>query len=169
MANNFLELTHVLGESLDHEHKMAIEIHDWSWSIENRAPYRLQQSDATKQTSVAHITVEKWVDKATTSLTNYCANGKHIDEGIITCRKNAGESQVEFLIITLKHVKVEKVAWGGRGDPILGIPESVELSFLHFAIEYFAQHNATGELAGSNEFHFDLPEHKAQPAQPAKK
>jgi type VI secretion system secreted protein Hcp len=106
MANNFLELTHVLGESLDHEHKMAIEIHDWSWSIENRAPYRLQQSDATKQTSVAHITVEKWVDKATTTLTNYCANGKHIDEGIITCRKNAGESQVEFLIITLKHVKV---------------------------------------------------------------
>jgi type VI secretion system secreted protein Hcp len=162
MANNmFLKLTNILGESLDHAHKMEIEIFDFTWHLENHAPYRLQESDATRQTQVAHITIDKIVDKATTTLTNYCAHGKHISEGILTFRKNAGDDQVEYLKIILTDVKVEKVAWDVKGEH--GIKETVDLSFLKFKIKYETQKRG-GELAGLNEFDFDIPENKGQPA-----
>ena len=160
MANMFLALTNILGESLDLEHKMEIEIHEWRWGLENHAPYRLQENEATKQTSVHHITIEKMVDKASTTLANYCAHGKHIAEGTITCRKNDGDTKVEYLIIKLTDVKVESVNWGGRGEEHRGISETVDLSFLKFKIIYKVQ-KRDGSLAGPNEFEFDIPQQKA--------
>jgi type VI secretion system secreted protein Hcp len=161
MANMFLKLTKIHGESLDHVHKKEIEIYDWGWNISNQAPFRLQESEATRQTEVGHITIEKIVDKATTALTSHCAFGRHIPEGILTFRKNAGDSQVEYLQITLTDVKVEKVVWDVKGEH--GIKETVDLSFLKFKINYYTQHHL-GDLGGVHEVEFNVPEHKGQPA-----
>jgi type VI secretion system secreted protein Hcp len=165
MGNMFLKLTKIHGESRDHVHKHEIEIYDWTWHISNQAPFRLQDSEATRQTKVEHITIDKIVDKATTALTSHCAFGRHIPEGILTFRKNDGDSQVEYLQIILTDVKVEKVAWDVKGEH--GIKETVDLSFLKFKINYYAQKNE-GQLGGVHEVEFDVPEHKGQQA-PAKK
>ena len=166
MANMFLSLTNILGESLDHAHANEIEVHDWGWHLENHAPYRLSEKEATAQTQVNHITIDKAVDAATTTLTGYCAHGKHIPKGILTFRKNAGDSQAEYLKIILTDVKIEKVLWDAKGE--WGIKETVDLSFLKFRMSYSVQ-QAGGELGGVSEFEFDIPEQKAQPAQPGKK
>jgi type VI secretion system secreted protein Hcp len=161
MGNMFLKLTNFHGESLDHKHHGEIEIHDWGWKIENHAPFRLGE-DMAKQAQVDHITIDKFFDKSTTTLMDYCANGRQIPHGLITCRKNAGDSQVEFLKIKLTDVKIEKVDWSDKGDKNLGIREGVELSFLAFEIEYYRQNNVDGDLGGINSFHFVLPTHKGQ-------
>jgi|SRR5665213_2094553 type VI secretion system secreted protein Hcp len=160
-GNMFLALTNVLGESRDHAHKMEIEIHEWTWGLVNKAPFNLSKdSDATKQTSFGHLIISKMVDKATVTLANYCANGRHIAEGTVTCRKNDGETQVEYLKIKLTDVKVESVTWAGRGEETRGIPETVDLSFLKVKIIYEMQ-SQDGHLHGPNDFEFDLPEQKA--------
>ncbi len=41
MANMFLSLTNIHGESLDHVHAGEIEIHDWEWGMDNAASFRL--------------------------------------------------------------------------------------------------------------------------------
>jgi type VI secretion system secreted protein Hcp len=167
-GNMFLALTNILGESLDHDHKMEIEIFEWTWGMSNAAPYRLQESEAAKQTTFQNIVVTKMFDKASTTLMNYCANGKKIDEGTITCRKHDGERPVEYLKIKIFGVKVDSVTWGGRGEDIRGIPEVVNLSFLKFQVIYEVQRR-DGSLVGPNEFDFVIPEQKAAPAAAAKK
>jgi type VI secretion system secreted protein Hcp len=158
-GNMFLALTNILGESLDEHHKMEIEIHEWAWGLDNKAPYRLEESEAAKQTTVDHVVISKMFDKASVALVNYCANGRKIEEGTITCRKNDGDTKVEYLKIKLTGVKVESVKWPGRGEEIRGVPETVNLSFLEFKITYSMQ-SRDGHLFGPNEFDFVLPEQK---------
>jgi type VI secretion system Hcp family effector len=157
----FLALTNINGESRDHVHAGEIEIHDWEWGVDNAAPFRLEAEQAAKQTQFQHLTVHKMFDKASVTLMNYCAHGRKIDHGKITCRKNDGDNQVEFLKIILTDVKVDSVKWAPKGEEVRGIPESVELSFFHFKIVYETQIQ-DGSLSGKSEFEYDVPEEKAK-------
>ncbi len=154
MGNMFLKLTKIHGESRDHVHHKEIEIYDWTWNISNPAPIRLKDTEATRQTDVGHISIDKIVDKATTALTSHCVFGKNIPEGILTFRKNDGHNQVEYMQITLTEVKVEKISWDVKGEH--GIKETVDFSFLKFKINYYTQHN-DGDLGGVHEVEFGSP------------
>jgi type VI secretion system secreted protein Hcp len=168
MADMFLALTDVNGESLDEIHPREIEIHDWSWSVSNNAPFGLHNvAEATKAGSAAHITIHKMFDAASVTLMNLCAHGQHIAKGKITCRKNAGDDKVEYLKIELTDIKIEQVLWLGKGQELSGLPEQVELSFLRFKVIY-AMQIADGTLGGLNEFEFDIPQQKGQPAKHGK-
>ena len=123
MANMFLKLTNIHGKSRDHKHHGEIEIHDWDWGIENAASFRLEADKAAKQTQVDHVFVHKMFDRASPTLMNYCAYGRQIDEAVITCRKNDGDHQVEYLKIILTGVKVDGVKWAQKGEDPRGIPE----------------------------------------------
>jgi type VI secretion system secreted protein Hcp len=159
MANMFLALSNIPGESCDHVHAGEIEIHDWEWGVTNAAPYRLEAEDAAKQTVIHHLTIHKVFDKASVTLMNYCTNGKKIEHGKITCRKNDGDNQVEFLKIMLTGVKVDAVNWSLKGEEWRGRPETVELSFFHFKMIYETQIN-DGSLSGKSEFEHDIPKDK---------
>jgi len=115
---------------------------------------------ATKKGRLGPIVVTKVFDKASTTLMSYCANGRKIDEGTITCRKHAGERPVEYLKIKLRDVKVDSLKWQGRGEEGHVIPELVTLSFLHVEVIYDVQRR-DGSLVGHNEFEFDTADQKA--------
>src|SRR6185437_11066908 len=167
-GNMFLYLKNISGESMDEDYGDQIDIHEWIWSITNNAPLRLTGSDTnTAHTKVNHITISKMFDNASIALINYCVNGTHIPEGIITCVKYTGEDEEDFrdayLNIELTDVKIASVSWSGKGEETRGIPETVELAFLKFRITYQMQ-SQEGNLTGRNSFSFDLPEQKGKPA-----
>jgi type VI secretion system secreted protein Hcp len=170
MANNmFLKLKDITGESLDLDHPNEIEIHNWSWGLDNNASFRLRdEKSATPQTTVAPLTIDKMLDNATVPLVQYCAQGTHIAEGELVCRKNTGDKygseehhkkhQDEFWKIKLKDIKVLSVRWPGVAEEHR-IPETVELSFLSFTVFYQMQ-TQEGNLTGARHFPFDIPEQK---------
>ncbi len=141
---------------------MEIEIFEWTWSMNNPAPFRMGEDDAAKQTNINPIVVHKVFDKASTTLMSYCANGRKIEEGTITCRKHGGERDrpVEYLKIKLSDVKVDDINWVGRNEDPRGIPETVTLSFLVIEVIYDVQRR-DGSLVGHNEFQFDTAKLKA--------
>src|SRR5436309_103499 len=98
MANTFLKVTGVTGESLDFQHHGEIEVHDWQWGMANSASTKLSESDQAKQTAVDHLKIEKMFDNASVTLAKFCAWGKQIKEATLTCRKNDGDTKVEYLI-----------------------------------------------------------------------
>jgi len=73
----------------------------------------------------------KNVDSATPQLMLACAEGKHINEGLITVRK-AGEKHVEYLKIKLTDVLVSSSQSGGAGG--IQPQEQVTLNFAKFEI-----------------------------------
>lgn len=151
MANMFLALTNIQGESRDHIHQGEIEVHDWDWGMHNKASFRLKADEAAQHTKIEHLKVHKKFDKASPTLMLYCAHGKKIPEGTLTCRKNDGENQVEYLIIKLHDIKVNEVKWDPKGEDPGGIPETLELSFFKVHVIYKVQ-ILDGSLAGATEF-----------------
>jgi type VI secretion system secreted protein Hcp len=167
MADMFLMLDGIKGESIDALYRDHIEIHGWEWHIENNASISLTPGDAVKHTSFRSIKLDKLYDVSSVTLMNFCALGKHIPKGTLACRKNIGSRNVdnqsgevakmEYLILELKNIKVDKIEWPGRCEPQI-VAESVTLTFNEFAMTYQLQ-NERGDPVGAVEFGFNVSSH----------
>jgi type VI secretion system secreted protein Hcp len=158
MADIFLKLEGIHGESLDHKHHGEIEIADFLWGLTNNASFALTQQDAANNAKVDNVIVTKYFDKSSVTLAQFCATGQHIPEGRITCRKNSGDAKLDYLLIVLKKVMVTDIKWAGK-EVAPGAPETVKLSFLQFKLFYTAQ-ESSGASGHVNEFGFDVGTHK---------
>jgi type VI secretion system secreted protein Hcp len=166
MAEMFLKLTDINGESLDEGipifHKDEIEISHWTWDLTNNASFELNQKQSTKVT-VQDIIITKACDAATPTLMKYCVLGKHIPNAKITCRKNDGFTahgnkvkKLEYLTIWLKDAMVKSVNFSGQGTE-QELVEVVTLSFAEFEVQYKPQKQPdVTEVKGDTSFGFDI-------------
>jgi len=156
MANLFLKLTDVEGESLDDTHGGEIELQSWSWGESQTGTMSSGGGGGSPQMHIQDLSVSKYMDKSSTTLGKFCANGKHVDEGILTVRK-AGEDPQEFLIITMNDIVISSYQTGSGGD---ALPmESLSLNFATVKVEYKPQ-KADGTLDAGVEFTVDIKANK---------
>jgi|SRR5579862_5930705 type VI secretion system secreted protein Hcp len=163
MANMFLDLKDVRGESIDHAYDGKIEVHDWSWGMHNNATFNITGKQAAQHTRFLHLIVDKKIDLSTPTLMRFCAHGWKIDSGTLICRKNDGDTQVDYLKIHLEEIKVQRVDWPQKGADDGAIHEQVELSFHRVSVEYKMQQNdgnlSEKPILGKNEFPlFNIPD-----------
>ena len=162
MGDMFLQLDGIRGESQDEaqpiSHAGEIEIADWKWNMNQPAEFKMNQSVASTKLDVQNITITKIVDIATVALAQYCALGKHIPKGKITCRKNAGDRKVEYLRIELHDIMVKDIDWQDKGEKA-ATTELVQLNFAEFKIHYALQNNR-GNEASTTEFGFNVVTHQ---------
>ena len=92
---------------------------------------------------------------ASPDLMLFCANGKHVKQGVIAVRK-AGENPLEYLKITMKNILVTAYTTGGSGGEDR-LTENVSLNFAEVKVEYAQQAEAGGK-AGSNDFGWNIAE-----------
>ncbi len=161
MADTFLWLDNIEGESADALdgglHTRDIEVTDWGWGMTNEAPLDLKTKDVTAKPTPLDIRINKIVDAASATLMQYCAKGDPIMGGTLTCRKNAGESKLEYFMIDFYDAKVRSVKWTATED---GITEVVMLKFAKFETTYRPQDDETGQSKGYAHFGFDIPGHR---------
>jgi type VI secretion system secreted protein Hcp len=165
MAEMFLELDGVLGETLDHEHAKngGIEIKSWSWNTENTVRWDVNQGGQSTKVKIEHIDLKKTCDKASPTLHQCCVTGRHIKKGKVTCRKNDGESKFTYLVVDMTDIMVSKFFWEGDGNEQM-LNETVQLSFAKYNISYKLQ-NDTGSAQGSADFEFDIQRQSGKGAQ----
>ncbi len=154
MAEMFLKLDGVDGESLDHAHANEIEIQSWEWKTENPVRWDLNQGGQSTKVHVHHIALAKACDKSSVTLYQNCVTGKHIKSAIITCRKNDGDQKLEYLILKMTDVMISKVEWKGTGES-QSLEEQLDLSFAEFRIDYKVQ-NDSGNASGMTSFGFNI-------------
>jgi type VI secretion system secreted protein Hcp len=154
MAEMFLELDKVEGESLDFEHGKHIEIKQWSWNTENHVTWDVNQGGQSTKVKIEHIDLKKTCDKASAILHQCCVTGRHIKSGKITCRKNDGDRKFTYMVIEMTDIMVSRFNWEGDGGE-QAINETVNLSFAKYNISYKLQGDV-GTAQGSAEFQFDV-------------
>lgn len=154
MAEMFLKLDGIEGESLDSKHSGEIEIKRWEWNTENHVKWDVNQGGQSTKVDVGHIMLDKICDKASVTLHQNCVTGKHIKNGTITCRKNDGDQKFEYLILKLTDIMVTKITFDGDGGEQL-LTEHVGLSFAEYRMDYKLQ-NDTGSAQGSKSFQFNV-------------
>ena len=154
IADYFLKLKGVEGESTDSKHKNEIELDSFSWGEQQSGSHGGSGGKVAMQDF--HFVMR--VNKASPKLFKACASGEPIDEAVLTCRK-AGKEQQEYLIYKFSNALVTAYHTGGSaGNEIVPMDE-VSLSFGKIEVEY--KEMKDGKPGGSIKAGYDLKGNKA--------
>jgi type VI secretion system secreted protein Hcp len=134
----FLKIDGIKGESTDHKHKDEIDVLSWSWGLSQSGTTHTSTGGGAGKVNVQDLSINKYVDKATTVLHLHCSSGKHIKEATLYVRK-AGEKPLEYVKITLKDLIVTSISQAGHGGSDERLQESIGFNFAEFKYEYSAQ------------------------------
>jgi type VI secretion system secreted protein Hcp len=158
MADYFLRVDGVPGESNDAKHKGEIEVLSWSWGEVNEAPPRGPGGGAgAGKVDMSDLTVVAQFSKASPQLLLACASGKHFKSAVLTARK-AGKAQADYLTFSLTDVLVSSYQVDGSADA--NVPtDSVGLSFGKIQVEYKEQ-KADGSLGDAVKVGWDRKANK---------
>ena len=113
----FLDLDACKGESIANGHENQVDILAWNWGVANQGSGHLGGGSGTGKASFHDLTITKYVDKATSTILENCAKGKHFTKATLFCRKVGGDAPLEYLEIEMDQVFVSGVQHGGSlGD-----------------------------------------------------
>lgn len=133
----FLKLDGVTGESRDSKHEKEIDVLAWSWGMSQSGTTHTGGGGGAGKVNVQDLSFTKYVDNSSPTLIKFCCNGKHITSGTLTVRK-AGETPLEYIVITFEEIMVTAVSTGGSGGEDR-LTENVTLNFAKFKETYTPQ------------------------------
>ena len=142
----FLKIDGIEGESRDDKHKDEIEIESFSWGETQTGTFAVGGGGGSGKISMQDFYFTMPVNKASPALFLACAQGDHIKNAILTCRK-AGKDQQEFLKVTMNDVLVSSFQIGGAGGVVP--TDQISLNFAKIEVEYQEQ-DATGKLVAQS-------------------
>jgi type VI secretion system secreted protein Hcp len=161
----FLKMDGVTGESLDEFHPGEIELFGWKWSVDDNTSMEASQSAGADKSAHQDIEITKVIDRASVTLLQYMTLGTPTN-ATLTLRKKDGDRKIEYLVITLKHVKVSTIQWSGTAsakdaDGGGALPEVVTLNFGEYQMNYTPQANLLEQqVAGSIQYKYNVSEKK---------
>ena len=149
----FIKIGSFKGESRDKTHGGEIDVLAWSWGMSNSGSAHFGGGGGAGKVNVQDLSFTKWIDKTTPDLMLATCNGKHIPEAVLTVRK-AGETPLEYLIITMQDVLVSAVSTGGSGGEDR-LTENVTLNFARVKVNYTEQ-TPTGGAGDKPQMGWDI-------------
>ena len=148
----FLKIDGIQGESRDDRHKDEIDVESFSWGETQSGTFAVVGGGGSGKISMQDFNFTMRVNKASPALFLACAQGDHIKNAILTCRK-AGKDQQEFMKVTMNDVLVSSFQIGGAEGVVP--TDQISLNFAKIEVEYQEQ-DATGKLVGSVKKWFDF-------------
>lgn len=154
LADYFLKLSGIEGESKDKTHKNEIDLESWSWGETQQGSFHSGSGGGSGKVDGGDFHFVMKVNKASPKLFLACATGDHIDEATLTCRK-AGKDQQEFLVIKFNQLLVSSYQLGGSGGSDILPTDQISLNFAKMEMKYKVQ-EATGPTSGDVMAKFDF-------------
>lgn len=153
----FLKIKDIEGESEDSKHKGEIELESWSWSESNAGSFSGGTGGGAGKVAMSDFNFSMSVNKASPKLLLACAQGTHIPDALLTCRK-AGKEQQEYLKIKFTDLLISSYQTGGSSGAVVPI-ESISFNFTKIEYEYYPQ-KKDGTLGPKVPVFYNLKENK---------
>ena len=99
----FLKIDGIQGESKADKHKDEIDVQSFSWGATQSGTFAPAAAGGPAKLQCRISISPCGMNKASPALMLACAQGDHIKNAILTCRK-AGKEQQEFLKVTMSDV-----------------------------------------------------------------
>ncbi|WP_322056104.1 type VI secretion system tube protein Hcp [Paraburkholderia sp. J63] len=157
MADMFLKIIGIAGESQDEVHRGEIDVDSWRWKMAQQSSMMSGSGSDAGTATVNDLEFVHQIDRASPNLMRYCLTGRHIPEAILTARK-AGGAPMDFLKITMGDMVITGVEPSSAADQFL---EHVTLSFARVKQEYTVQ-GKLGTSNGTVTASFDIKENRDQ-------
>ena len=150
----FLKIKGIEGESKDSKHANEIDLLSFSWGETQTGTHAGGGGGGGGKVSMQDFHFVMKTNKASPKLLLACANGEHIGDGLLTCRK-AGKEQQEFMKIKFYDMLVSSYQTGGSssGDEIP--MDQISLNYSKIEYEYKEQQK-DGTLGGPIKAGYDL-------------
>jgi type VI secretion system secreted protein Hcp len=126
MADYFLKVDGIPGESVDAKHKDEIDVLAFSWGVSQTGA----AGGASGKPVFGDLLVVARTSKASPHLWLACANGTHIKSAVLTCRSR-GKASFDFLAIELSQVLVSSYEVDGSDEE----PPLDQIAFSYERIE----------------------------------
>ncbi|WP_406694163.1 type VI secretion system tube protein Hcp [Singulisphaera sp. Ch08] len=149
----FLKITDVKGESKDKGHAGEIEIESFSWGASQLGASSHGTGAGAGKVSMNDFHFVMRNNSASPNLFLFCANGKHLKEAKLTCRK-AGGTQQNFMIVTLSDVLVSSYQTGGSQGGEVPM-DQISLNYSKVELDYLAQ-DEKGITKSAGKKHWDM-------------
>ncbi len=133
----------------------VIEVDSWSWGASNTPAPPTGTSRTAGAAKFTEISIQKTLDNSSPQLFLATAKGTSYPRATLTSRKS-GETQQEYLIITLEQVLVSSVQFSGHGADVP--TEQITLNFGKATIE--AKGVVGGKATSSSKATWDLAAQK---------
>ena len=143
MADYFLKLDGIAGESRDAKHKGEIELVSFSWGVTEAGGGGTGGGGGAGKAQLKEFQFLMRVNKASPQLFLATVSGKHIKEGNLSVRRSA-KVAVEFLKIKFSDVLLSSYEQTGGGD----VPEET-IAFKFAKIEMTLLPQQTRGAAGA--------------------
>jgi type VI secretion system secreted protein Hcp len=154
----FLKIDGIKGESHDSTHKDEIDLVSWSWGETQEGSHAFGGGGGSGKVSMQDFHFVMNANLASPKLLLACANGEHIKEATLVCRK-AGKEQQEYLKIKMNDLLVSSFQTGGSAGS--DVPTD-QISVNYSKIEYsYAKQKPDGTLDGPVKAGYNLKEMKA--------
>ena len=134
----FLKIDGIDGESKDDKHKGEIDVLSFSWGAAQPGLASGQPASRTAKLQIHDLSFVKNVDVATPKLMQGAAFGAIYPSATLVARK-AGESQHEFLKVTLSDIMITSISAGGNGQTDSLPLEQVSLNFVKIDVAVYGQ------------------------------
>ena len=117
MADMYMQIDGLKGESIDSEHKDWIELLSFNHAIKQPASASpVGGGTGTGRCQHSDYTITKRVDLASPQLYEMCSNGKHIRSVVLQMTRVVGDKRVRYMEVRLEEVVVSQVAPASGGD-----------------------------------------------------
>ena len=149
----FLKIKGIEGESKDSKHTNEIDVLSFSWGETQTGTHAGGGGGGSGKVAMQDFHFVMKTNKSSPKLLLACANGDHIGEGTLTCRK-AGKEQQEFMKIKFYDLLVSSYQTGGSS----GQEDTTDQCSLNYSkIEYeYKEQQKDGTLGGPIKAGYDL-------------
>lgn len=136
----FLRIEGLNGESQDSKFKDQIQITGWNWEASQTGTSGVGGGSGAGKVEHQDLVVQKFVDRSSPILYQFCCGGDHIKSADLTVRKAGGEA-LDYLIIHLEDLIITSFVLGGepKNDQI---GETIRINFTRASISYTPQSGA---------------------------
>jgi type VI secretion system secreted protein Hcp len=138
-VDGFLKLDKIEGESKVEGHEKEIDILDVHFALNQPASMAYGGGGGTGKVDFHDISFTKRFDKSSPTLMCKCADGTHIETGLVTLRKASGSDTkpIDYLKIKLETILISSVTPSGLGSGD-GM-EHLSLNFAKITMDYTEQ------------------------------
>jgi type VI secretion system secreted protein Hcp len=133
----FLKVDGIDGESTDDKHKNEIDVMSWSWGETQGGTHAGGGGGGAGKVVMQDFHFVMKMNKATPKLMLACANGEHIKEAVLVCRK-AGKEQQEYLKVKFSDLLVSSYQTGGSSGDVVPM-DQISLNYSKIVFEYKEQ------------------------------
>jgi type VI secretion system secreted protein Hcp len=141
IADMFLKVAGVTGETSDADMKGQIDVVSWSWGMET--PTDAFTGAAEGHSRVGEVRVVKRVDKSSPTLMTFQGNNKIVDTVTLTVRK-AGKTPLTYFTIDMKMARITSLQVAVEGSELV---ERLALRCRALTVTYTPQGD-TGAVGG---------------------